>query len=89
MQMTKTTPIDGPLSEPAPPMRPFDRMTQIDRIDDKGDIREHWTLDGRRTICGIGIGYRQPPCGNRPCKRCAKIFAQRLSETNASGVLEA
>lgn len=48
-------------------------MTKIDRIDDRGDIREHWTRDGRRTICGIAIGQRQPPCGNAPCKRCEKI----------------
>lgn len=67
--------------------RHADRMTKIDRYDTRGDIREHWTLDGRRTICGLSIGFAQsqPPCGNRPCKRCEKI-AERLSEKTASGV---
>jgi hypothetical protein len=49
---------------------------KIDRIDDRGDICEHLTLDGQRTICGIEIGQRQPPCGNRACKRCEKISAR-------------
>ena len=60
---------DGLLFDPTGP-------TKIDRIDDRGDIREHLTRDGRRTICGIEIGMRQPPCGNRSCKRCEKIAAR-------------
>jgi hypothetical protein len=59
-------------------------MTKIDRIDDHGDIRQHWTRDGRRTICGVEIGYRQPPCGNRPCKRCEKIVAATVRSTGVS-----
>jgi len=62
-------------------------MTKIDRIDDRGNIREHLTRDQRRTICGIEIGYRQDPCGNATCRRCEKIAA-RLSEVVASGVKE-
>lgn len=58
---------------------------RIDRIDDRGNIREHWTFDDVRTICGIEIGYRQAACGNAPCRRCEKIIA-RLSETTATGV---
>ena len=64
---------DGLLSDPGRPVRPVQQMTKIDRIDDRGDIREHLTRDDRRTICGIEIGMRQPACGNRPCKRCEKI----------------
>ncbi len=62
-------------------------MTKIDRIDDRGNIREHFTRDGVRTICGIEIGYRQAPCGNGPCRRCGKIAA-RLSEVAECGVGE-
>lgn len=61
--------------------------TKIDRIDCRGDIREHRTHDGKRTICGLAIDMRQPPCGNRSCKRCEKIIA-RLSETTGHGVME-
>lgn len=67
------------LSDQAPPQRPVAQMMKIDRIDDHGDIREHWTINGQRTLCGIAIGLRQAPCGNRPCKRCEKIVV-RLSE---------
>ena len=63
----------GRTSDPTGPARPVHQMTKIDRIDDRGDIREHWTRDGVRTICGIEIGMRQLPCGNRACKRCEKI----------------
>jgi hypothetical protein len=58
-------------------------MTKIDRIDERGNIRAHLTSDGRRTICGIEIGLRQSPCGNRPCKRCEKI-ATRCQNAAAS-----
>ncbi|MCJ7597367.1 MAG: hypothetical protein MUO41_01820, partial [Methyloceanibacter sp.] len=74
--MTKTAPSSqptNPLSDPTVSVRLVHQMTKIDRIDDRGDIREHLTRDDRRTICGIEIGQRQPPCGNRPCKRCEKI----------------
>lgn len=78
---------DRALSDPTDPVRPVPRMpqmTKIDRIDDRGDIREHFTRDGRRTICGIEIGGRQPPCGNRPCKRCEKIAARCQIEASAA-----
>lgn len=74
--MTKTAQPSNPgkhLSDPTAPVSPVHQMTKIDRIDDRGDIREHWTHDGHRTICGIEIGMKQPACGNRPCKRCKKI----------------
>jgi len=77
-------------SDPGGPVRPSLQMTKImkvDRIDDRGDIREHFTRDGKTTICGIEIGMRQTPCGNAPCLRCKKIF-DRLSETAARGVME-
>jgi hypothetical protein len=60
-------------------------MTKIDRINDRGDICEHWTRDERRTICGVEIGRRQPPCGNHPCRRCEKIVARcQISPSTAS-----
>lgn len=88
--MTRITEIgldDGPPSDPAGPARlvHVPPMTKVDRIDDRGNIREHFTRDGLRTICGVEIGRRQPPCGNRPCKRCEKIAA-RLSDRDACGV---
>ena len=61
------------LSDPAIPVRLVTQMTKVDRIDDRGNIREHLTRDGQRTICGIEIGQRQPPCGNATCRRCEKI----------------
>jgi len=55
--------------------------TKIDRIDSRGNICEHQTIDARRTLCGIEIGLRQAPCGNRPCRRCEKIVVAQLSDT--------
>ena len=74
------------LSDLAAAARPSYQMTKIDRIDNRGDIREHLTRDGRLTICGLAIEMSQPPCGNRSCKRCEKIIA-RLSETTDRGVM--
>ena len=62
-------------------------MTRIDRYDTHGDIREHFTRDGKRTICGQPIYGSQSPAGARPCRRCEKIVA-RLSETPGRGVME-
>jgi hypothetical protein len=76
-------------SDPTGSVRPvhqMSQMTRVDRIDDRGDIREHLTRDGRRTICGIEIGQRQAPCGNRPCKHCEKIAKRcQIAPTTASG----
>lgn len=84
--MTKTAPPTEPLSDPAAPARLVTQMTKIDRIDDKGNIREHLTRDGQRTICGLEIGQRQPPCGNAPCCRCEKIAARcQITARTASG----
>lgn len=88
--MRKIGKTGGRTSDPMAPVRlvhQMAQMTKIDRIDDRGDIREHWTLDGHRTICGIAIGIRQPACGNRPCKRCEKIAARCQKAPSAtSGV---
>lgn len=75
------------IADDATPATPASRMVKVDRIDDKGNIREHLTLDGSRTICGIEIGYRQTPCGNATCRRCEKI-ATRLSEVAVCDVKE-
>lgn len=59
---------------------------KVDRIDTKGNIREHLTRDGHRTICGVKIGQRQTPCGNAPCTRCEKIAAHcQIAPRAASG----
>lgn len=71
--MTKTAPPAALLSDLIAPVRPVSQVTKVDRIDDKGNIREHLTREGVRTICGIEIGRRQTPCGNAPCRRCEKI----------------
>jgi hypothetical protein len=61
-------------------------MTKVDRIDDRGNIREHLTRDGHRTICGIEIGQRQLPCGNATCRRCEKIAARcQIAPSASSG----
>jgi len=75
-QIEPSDTASGGPSDTTPSERPFGQMTKIDRIDGHGDICEHWTRDGRRTLCGVKIGERQPPCGNRSCKRCEKIVAR-------------
>ena len=74
----------GQPSDPELAVRLLKQMTKIDRIDRRGNIREHITQDGQDTLCGIEIGYRQTACGNAPCLRCKKIF-DRLSETARGG----
>lgn len=60
-------------------------LTKVDRIDDRGNITEHWTRDGRRTICGLQIGYRQNACGNRTCGRCEKLIVRcQIAPTSTS-----
>lgn len=49
------------------------RPRPVDRIDQKGDIREHWTHDGERTLCGLAIGHHQAAVGNRECRRCVRL----------------
>ncbi len=84
--MTKTSPAAEPVSDPTALVRLGPQMTKVDRIDDKGNIREHLTRDGQRTICGIEIGQRQTPCGNATCRRCEKIAARcQITASAASG----
>jgi hypothetical protein len=52
----------------------------VDRIDDRGNIREHLTVDGRRTLCGIEIGMRQGASMNARCRRCDSIRQARRHE---------
>lgn len=65
-------------------------VTKIDRIDNKGFIREHLTRDGERTICGLILLMTQRPCGNGLCKRCAMLAkasheqAQAHTDSSAS-----
>lgn len=67
-------------------------VTKIDRIDNKGFIREHLTRDGERTICGLDLHPMmvQRACGNGLCKRCAMLAkashkqAQAHADSSAS-----
>jgi hypothetical protein len=74
------------LSDPPAPVRLVNQMTKVDRIDNRGDIREHLTRDGSRTLCGLtlGRGYTQNACGNRECRRCEKIAARCQNSTSAT-----
>ncbi len=47
-----------------------DTPWSVDRIDKDGNIREHLTRDGERTICGFEINLDQDSAGNVRCKRC-------------------
>tara|TARA_R110001592_G_scaffold30690_1_gene109501 strand:- start:3731 stop:3907 length:177 start_codon:yes stop_codon:yes gene_type:complete len=58
-------------------------MYRIDRIARNGDIREHMTDDGDRTICGLRIEAEQPAIGNRTCRRCERIAARRAQKGTA------
>jgi len=58
-------------------------VKRIDRIDTRGDIREHLTSDNRTTICGLSIDLSQDAAGNGLCKRCARIFAARCQNAPA------
>ena len=57
-------------------------MEKIDRIAHNGDIREHLTEDGNRTICGLGLDITQPAIGNRTCRRCEQIAARRANHNH-------
>lgn len=50
--------------------------TRIDRIDVRGNIREHLTLNGVKTLCGLALELTQPACGNGLCKRCENLRAR-------------
>lgn len=55
-------------------------MDKIDRIDNRGNIRAHYTLDGGlTTLCGLTIGDSQRAC-NAFCKRCVAIQKRRQRE---------
>lgn len=62
-------------------------MRTVDRIDGKGDIREHdvslHTED--RTACGLRVESSQPSSGNARCKRCDAIRARRVNDLLALG----
>lgn len=59
-------------------------MTRIDRIDNRGDIREHVVSSVRpgRTLCGLPILHSQEPAGNRECRCCARL--EEKAQTQAA-----
>jgi hypothetical protein len=51
-------------------------LQAIDRIDGRGNIREHITADGQRALCGALLGGpTQEAAGNAKCGSCAKMVA--------------
>ena len=58
-------------------------MKKIDRIAHNGDIREHLTRDGERTICGLDLDITQDAAGNRTCRRC-EMLRDRARRAKAS-----
>lgn len=79
----------------APPIRRCIRLSErsivwdvepvpIDRIDGRGDIREHLVGVAGRTLCGRPIVAAQEPAGAPRCKRCRSLAA-RLDTKRISG----
>lgn len=74
-----------PQAEAAAPLYRFPLFRHLDRVDARGDIREHAThsrLQGAAypapyymTLCGLPLHWSQAqrPAGNRTCKRCAEL----------------
>lgn len=70
-------------------------MTYIDRIDTKGQVRQH-VLHPRlpgRTVCGLFIATARPPSNIACCRRCERIAypsssAHGPSENNTAVVFE-
>lgn len=57
------------------------RGHRVDRIDSRGNIREHLIERGAEsTLCGLVIGASntQEPLGNGLCKRCERLARGRL-----------
>lgn len=63
-------------------------MKKIDRIDRRGNIREHILVEGseQRTLCGLYVEMSQEPCGNAACFRCAQVAAMQKSDKNVGQV---
>jgi hypothetical protein len=48
---------------------------RVDRIDGKGNIRQHLTVDRKVTLCGLALRLWQEPANNSECRRCVRIAA--------------
>lgn len=57
----------------------------IDRIDAKGNIREHVVSDDASfTLCGLSLAVpTQKPAGNSPCSRCRQLEERQRSLKHA------
>ena len=64
------------------------KSRRIDRITQRGNIREHRTLDGERTMCGIAIEISQEPAGNAVCKRCQTLADERDDMCRRMGLID-
>lgn len=62
------------------------KYERVDRIDDKGNIREHTRVIGTlKTLCGLTIHYEQDAAGNGSCKNCERKRAKLgLAVSNAN-----
>ena len=88
--MAEIDPTDSRTSDPTAAVRPVHKMTKIDRIDDRGDVREHLTRGRHRTICGLKIDasgrWELVTGGALPCRRCEKIAERcQIVPSAASG----
>jgi hypothetical protein len=45
----------------------------VDRVDSRGNLREHLTSTGEKTLCGLDLYATQKPAGNAPCRRCVQL----------------
>ena len=60
-------------------------LVRIDRIDERGQIREH-TIDDSdwlHTLCGIEIRQSQIACGNRRCTKCEALERARAKQVES------
>jgi hypothetical protein len=51
-------------------------LKRIDRIDSRGDIREHvmHPTKEQTTLCGLSVRASQPTAGNRRCTNCERLM---------------
>jgi len=51
----------------------------IDRINQRGLIREHYLRNDGRTLCGLPIDTSQEAIGNPPCRNCWRLMVMRFN----------
>jgi len=67
------------------------KRKRIDRIDTKGNIREHAIATSGRpamTLCGLAIGDYQEASGNARCRNCERMELARLAKCSTGGLTD-